>query len=127
MTAWRNHIAFSFEVCRKLLTDNGTEFKNGLFSRVTKELRVKWKIYSPLYRPQSNGHIKEFHKFLKSCLVKHIARHREWDDVVPIATASYNWLPNQHSKKIAIFYHIWKRCINKSGTSHQTQPQVHGY
>ena len=27
VTAWRNHIAFPFEVCRKLLTDNGTEFK----------------------------------------------------------------------------------------------------
>ena len=26
-TAWRNHIAFPFGVCRKLLTDNGTEFK----------------------------------------------------------------------------------------------------
>ena len=25
-TAWRNHIAFPFGVCRKLLTDNGTEF-----------------------------------------------------------------------------------------------------
>ena len=38
MTAWRNHIAFPFGVCRKLLTDNGTEFKNDLFSRVAKEL-----------------------------------------------------------------------------------------
>ena len=26
MTAWRNHITLSFGVCRKLLTDNGTEF-----------------------------------------------------------------------------------------------------
>ena len=33
-TAWRNHIAFPFGVCRKLLMDNGTEFKNDLFSRV---------------------------------------------------------------------------------------------
>ena len=27
ITAWRNHIAFPFRVSRKLLTDNGTEFK----------------------------------------------------------------------------------------------------
>ena len=26
VTAWRNHISFPFGVCRKLLTDNGTEF-----------------------------------------------------------------------------------------------------
>ena len=38
VTAWRNHIAFPFGVCRKLLTDNGTGFKDDLFSRVTKEL-----------------------------------------------------------------------------------------
>ena len=30
-TTWRNHIAFLFGVCRKILTDNGTEFKNDLF------------------------------------------------------------------------------------------------
>ena len=28
MTAWRNDITFPFGVCRKLLTDNGTEFKH---------------------------------------------------------------------------------------------------
>ena len=34
VTAWRNHISFLFGVCRKLLTDNGTEFKNDLFHRL---------------------------------------------------------------------------------------------
>ena len=69
-TAWRNHIAFQFGVCRKLLMDNGTEFKNDLFSRVAEQLGVERKIYSPPYRPQSNGRIERFHKFLKSCLAK---------------------------------------------------------
>ena len=63
--AWRNHITFPFGVCRKLLMDNGTEFKNDLFSRVFKELGVERKIYSSPYRPQSNGYIDGFHKFLK--------------------------------------------------------------
>ena len=91
VTAWRNNIAFPFGDCRKLLTDNGTEVKNNLFSRVTKELGVERKISSPPYRPQSNGCIWGFHKFLKSCLAKHISRHREWDNVIPIATTLYNW------------------------------------
>ena len=43
--------------------------------------------------------IEGFHKFLKYCLAKHISRHRQWDDVVPLATALYNWLPYQHSKE----------------------------
>ena len=49
VTAWRNHITFLFGVCRKLLMDNGTEFKNDLFSRVAEQLGVERKIYSPPY------------------------------------------------------------------------------
>ena len=96
--AWRNHITFLFGVYRKLLMDNGMEFINDLFSRVAEQLGVGRKIYSPPYRLQSNGRIEEFHKFLKSCLAKHISRHREWDNGVPLAAALYYWLPNQHSK-----------------------------
>ena len=94
VTAWRNHISFLFGVCRKLLMDNGTEFKNKLFSQVAEQLGVERKIYTPPYRPQSNGRIEGFHNFLKSCLAKHISRNREWDDVALLATTSYNWLPN---------------------------------
>ena len=43
LTAWRNHITFLFGVCRKLLMDNGTEFKNDLFSRVAEQLGVERK------------------------------------------------------------------------------------
>ena len=122
VTAWRNHIAFLFGVCRKLLMDNGTEFKNNLFSRVTEQLRVERKIYSPPYRPQSNGKIEGFHKFLKSCLAKHISRHREWDDVVPLATASYNWLPNQHSKESPFFVMFGRDAV--TNLSQLTKPKL---
>ena len=50
VTAWSNHIAFPFGVSRKLLTDNGTEFKNSLFPEVVRELGLERKIYSPPYR-----------------------------------------------------------------------------
>ena len=52
VTTWRNHISFPFGVCRKLLTDNGTEFKNDLFNTVAEQLGVERKIYMPPYRPQ---------------------------------------------------------------------------
>ena len=103
VTAWRNNISFLFGVCRKLLMDNGMEFKNELFSQVAEQLGVERKIYMPPYRPQSNGRIEGFHNFLKSCLAKHISRNREWDDVAPLATTSYNWPPNQHSKESPFF------------------------
>ena len=122
VTAWRNHIAFPFGVCRKLLMDNGNEFKNDLFSRVAEQLGVERKIYSPPYRLQSNGRIEGFHKFLKSCLAKHISRHREWDDVVPLATASYNWLPNQHSKESPFFVMFGRDAL--TNLSQLTKPNL---
>ena len=103
ITAWRNHISFPFVVCRKLLTDNGREFKNDLFNTVAEQLGMERMIYTPPYRSQSNGCIEDFHNFLKACLSKHISRNRESDDVTPLATASYNWLPNQHSRESPFF------------------------
>ena len=104
VTAWRNHISFPFGVCRKLLTDNGIEFKNDLFSQVAEQLGVERKnVHTPHTDHSQMGELKVSHNFLKSCLAKHISRNREWDDVAPLATASYNWLPNQHSKESPFF------------------------
>ena len=47
--------------------------------------------------------LKVFTTFLNCVLAKHISRNREWDDVAPLATTSYNWLPNQHSKESPFF------------------------
>ena len=66
-------------------------------------LSVKHKIYSPPYRPQSNGRIESFHYFLKACISKHITPQIEWDDVIPLACVAYNFLPNEHSKESPFF------------------------
>ena len=87
----------------KILSDNGTEFKNKLMEEVSEELGVEYKIYSPPYRPQSNGRIESFHYFLKACIAKHIAPQLEWDDIVPLACAAYNSLPNEHSRESPFF------------------------
>ena len=121
ITTWRNHIAFPFGVSRKLLTDNGTEFKNSLFAEVAKELGLERKIYSPPYRPQSNGVIEGFHKFLKASFAKHISRHKEWDDVAAMAAASYNYMPNQHSKEAPFFVMFGRDAVTNIG--HNTVPR----
>ena len=51
VTAWRNHISFPFDFCRKLLLDNGMECKNELFSQVAKQLGAERKINMSPYRP----------------------------------------------------------------------------
>ena len=49
----------------KILTDNGTEFKNKLFKEVITKLGMEFSIHSPPYRPQGNAKIEGFHRFLK--------------------------------------------------------------
>ena len=77
----------------KILSDNGTEFKNKIFEQVAKELGVVYKLYTPPYHPASNGRIEGFHAFLKACILKHISPQLEWDDLVPLACAAYNSYP----------------------------------
>ena len=87
----------------RILSDNRTEFKNKFMEEVSKELGVEYKVYSPPYRPQSKGRIVSFHYFLKACIAKHINPQLEWDDVVPLACAAYNFLPNEHSRESPFF------------------------
>ena len=55
----------------KILSDNGTKFKNRIFEQVAKELGVEYKLYTLPYHPASNGRIEGFHAFLKACIAKH--------------------------------------------------------
>ena len=54
----------------KILSDNGTEFKNKIFEQVAKELGVVYKICTPPYHPASNGKIEGFHAFLTSLYIQ---------------------------------------------------------
>ena len=87
----------------KILSDNGTEFKNKLFEQIAKELGVEYKLYTPPYHPASNGRIEGFHAFLKACIAKHVAPQLEWDALIPLACAAYNFIPNEHSKESPFF------------------------
>ena len=98
-----NHVYCKHGGSLKILSDNGTEFKNKLMEEVSKELGVEYRVYSPPYRPQSNGRIESFHYFLKACIAKHITSQLEWDDVVPLACAAYNFFPNEHSRESPFF------------------------
>ena len=66
VNAYLDKVYYWWGGSRKILSDNGTEFKNALFTEVAKILGVEHKVYSPPYHPQSNGQIEGFHLFLKS-------------------------------------------------------------
>ena len=103
ITAYIDNVYSKFGGSKKILSDNGTEFKNQLFEKIAKELGVEFKCYTAPYHPQSNGRIEGFHHFLKSCMTKHISTTMEWDQVVHLAIAAYNFFPNEHSKESPFF------------------------
>ena len=88
------HVYSKFSGSEKILSDNGTEFKNTLFEDVAKKLGAEYKVYTPPYRSQCNGKIEGFHRYLKSCIAKHIMNNMEWDEFTDLATAAYNFIPN---------------------------------
>ena len=103
LKAYMDHVYCKYGGSYKILSDNGTEFKNKLMEEVSKELGVEYKVYSPPYRPQSNGRIESFHYFLKACIAKHINPQLEWDDILALACTAYNFLPNEHSRESPFF------------------------
>ena len=101
--AYLNKVYYCFGGLRKMLSHNGTEFKNKLFEEVVQQLGCKVRAFSPPYRPQSNGKIECFHKFLKACMAKHIRKMLEWDEVIPMATAAFNFFPHTPSQERPFF------------------------
>ena len=105
--AYIDHICCTFGPSRKILTDNGTEFKNKLWTEVFEKLRTEQK-FTPIYSPQCHSRIEGFHKFLKATIAKQLETHVEWDDLVWKATAAYNFFPTE-SSRLAPFFLMFRR------------------
>ena len=101
--AYMQHVYSVLGGSMKILTDNGTEFKNEIFKEMLQSLGTEKLIHSPPYRPQSNGRIEGFHRYLKACIAKHMHAGLEWDEVTAMATAAYNHFPNMSTKESAFF------------------------
>ena len=96
---YMDHVYSIFGGSSRMLTDNGSEFKNDVFDEVCDKLGIK-RVYSPVYTPQSNGKLEGFHRFFKACISKHIHGNQlEWDEIVPLATTAYNFFPCQSSRE----------------------------
>ena len=102
MKAYTDNICCAFGPSKKILKDNGTEFKNKLWTDVFKRLHMEHRT-SPIYSPQCNRRIEGFHKFLKATIGKQLQKGLKWDDVIPKATSAYNFFPMQSSKEAPFF------------------------
>ena len=65
VNAYLKYMVCTFGASKKILSDNSTELKNKLFEEVAEKLGIERKVYNPAYRPQANGWIEGFHKYLK--------------------------------------------------------------
>ena len=67
--------------------------------QICEDLDIK-QVFSPVYTPQANGRLEGWHRFLKSCIAKHIrGAEVEWNDLIPLAVSAYNFFPCQSSKE----------------------------
>ena len=95
--AYRAHVYCIFGSSARILTDNGTEFRNEQMDELCKQLNIK-RVYSPVYTPEGNGRLEAWHRFFKACVAKHIRGNAaKWDEVVPLAGAAYNFFLCQAS------------------------------
>ena len=60
--AYRDHIYCTFGGSSRILTDNGSEFKNQEMKQVCDTLGIKH-IFSPVYTPEANGRLEGWHRF----------------------------------------------------------------
>ena len=111
--AYMQHVYSVLGGSTKILTDNGTEFKNEVFRDMLQKLGTEKLIHSPPYRPQSNGRIEGFHRYLKACIAKHMRNGLEWDQITAMATAAYNYFPNMSAKESAFFLMYGRDPMNK--------------
>ena len=96
---YRDNIYCVFGGSSRMLTDNGSEFKNKEMQEVCDTLGLKH-IFSPVYTPQSNRRLEGWHRFFKACIAKHIRGSGvEWDELVPLVVSAYNFFPCQSSKE----------------------------
>ena len=124
--AYRDHLFCTFGGSSRMLTDNGTEFKNKLMDEVCEKLAIKH-VYCPVYTPQANGKLEGFHRFFKACIGKHVRGSQiEWDAVVPLAASAYNFFPCQASRESPFFLMFGRDPIAPFSSLLEPAPKYYG-
>ena len=94
---------------RYILSDNGTEFKNGLMDQVLQQLGID-RIFSAPYHPQRNSKLEVFHKYLKPTLKKLCKKDpANWNKYLNQVFTSYRIMPNLATSELPFFSSVWQR------------------
>ena len=124
--AYRDHIYCTFGGSSRILTDNGSEFKNHEMKQVCETLGVKH-IFSPVYMPESNGCLEGWHRFFKACISKHICGGGvEWDELVPLAVSAYNFFRCQSTRESLFMLMFGRDPITSVAKLLEPKPRYYG-
>ena len=124
--AYGNHVYCTFGGGSRILTENGSEFKNQEMKEVCETLGVKH-IFSPVYTPESNGRLEGGHRLFKACIAKYIRGGGvEWDELVPMAVSAYNFFPCQSSKESPFILMFGRDPITPVAKLLEPRPRYYG-
>ena len=124
--AYRDNVYCTFGGSSRILTDNGSEFKDKEMQEVCDTLGLKH-IFSPVYMPQSNGCLEGWHRFFKACIAKHIRGGGvKWDELVPLAVSAYNFFPCQSSKESPFILMFGRDPITPVAKLLEPRPRYYG-
>ena len=73
---------YRFGCAKRLITDQGREFINGINTHLQALLGTEHRMTSA-YHPQSNGMVEKLNHTIQSCLLKVVSDHqRDWDTYI---------------------------------------------
>ncbi len=89
----------------RIVSDQGTEFVNTLFKRITELAGVVHRVTTP-YHPQANGQVESTNKLIVRVIRFIMNRSQDnWDRVLPIAEAAVN--TRQHPATLETPFFLW--------------------
>lgn len=75
---------------RRLLTDNGGEFRNDLLKEVCEQLETK-RIFTSPYHPQTDGVVERLNQTILNMVSTYVdANHSNWDELLPYLMYAHN-------------------------------------
>ena len=91
-------IMLKFGFPRILHSDNDKKFKYKFIENLSQQIGIKRHI-SP-HQLQGNGKLESSHRFIKGCFSKFsVGSVLVRDQLLPYATATFNWFPNEHCQE----------------------------
>jgi len=100
-------------ICRhgcpnRILSDQGTHFKNKMIAKLLEKFQVKHKFSTP-YHPQTNGLVERFNRTLCEALAKLSNEHKDnWDLFISPVLFAYRTL-KQSTTQMTPFYLLYGR------------------